>query len=117
MANGIPNIQTARLRALRGEEDPSLSVRTEQQAAPIPRTLPRPVQPPPLRSARPSVAPTIPVQPTPTTQPLPIPQETIRPQSGFLALALNQGALPATRQAAQTLARLRAQRDFEQTQL
>jgi len=117
---GIPTIQTARLRALRGQEDPSLSIQTQDRQRLASQTLP--VRPTQQRPARPTVPTATPIQPQRPVQPLPVPQiqprqQTTQPRSEFVNLALQQGVLPATRRAATTLAQLRAQQDFEQTLL
>jgi len=107
-----PAIQTARLRALRGAEDPSLSVRMRNAQRTQGATPQSPMQYPQQGTQqgtrqRLQTAPTqrIPTQPTP---------QQSQPQNEIVAQALQNGAINTVRQKAIELARLRAERDFEQ---
>lgn len=109
---GIPNIQTARLRALRGSEDPSLTVRLQQaqrtQAATPPSPPPAPSSP--ARETAP--APRTPVTlSAPVTQPITTEQ---KPQNPVITQAMQFGVMNTIRSKARELALLNAERDYEQ---
>lgn len=115
-----PAIQTARLRALRGAEDPSLSVRM-RQAQRIQAARPQqPMQYPQQQQAQSVAAPTQRIQTQPQQQPQPQMQpmaQSQEPQNNeIVAQALRGGVVNTIRQKASELARLRAERDYEQGQ-